>query len=393
MSLAHFNNFGADIVAIKRGSRFYHPTINLADRMGPETSVMGLIRYLQANLAGPPITMADAMGQLNNPADSRVRKYMPAIERLVQVWGTGNPYPAIPPGRDERREKALHNFGRALLTIPGGIALPTWQNLEGHAANAFAFGHALGPGYILRIPNPQGGGNLDITARSLLLGAGLTPLINGIVPNSYTESLQLTEADLRRMRGRSILDVGCGGAFFRAEMATLFGCQTDGIDLNALPAVAVTEGRRRYVWSMLYLKMLKDRNQLPAVSPVTGWAVDYIDRIIANLPAILNHYQNNLPQVGDLLNNFQATATGIRAVGWDYAVTMFVLCYFNAGHQTTAVNAMCGVTNRMVLLFNGAGGGVVGSLNLSYNHATITGNYPGCAIQVLDALTHRIRMP
>jgi hypothetical protein len=63
----------------------------------------------------------------------------------------------------------------------------------------------------------------------------------------------------------------------------------------------------------------------------------------------------------------------------------------HAGHQTTAVNAMCGVTNRMVLLFNGAGGGVVGSLNLSYNQATITGNYPGCAIQVLDALTHRCR--
>jgi hypothetical protein len=191
------------------------------------------------------------------------------------------------------------------------------------------------------------------------------------------------------MRGGSVLDVGCGGAFFLAEMATLFGCQSNGIDLNQVPGPAITEGRRRYVWSMLYLKMLKDRNLLPSVSPVTGWGVDFIDRIIANLPGILNYYQNNTPQVGDLLNNFQATANGIRAGGWDYSVTMFVLCYFSPGQQTTAVDAMCGVTNRMVLLYSGI---AQGAGNLTYNQGTITTNYQGCAIQVLNATTHRIRI-
>jgi hypothetical protein len=73
---------------------------------------------------------------------------------------SANPHPAIPVGRDERREKALHNFARALLTIPAGIPPPTWQNLEGNVGNAFAFGAALGSGYILRIPNPQGVGIL-----------------------------------------------------------------------------------------------------------------------------------------------------------------------------------------------------------------------------------------
>jgi hypothetical protein len=389
MSLAHFNAFVTDLVAIKHGSRFYHPTMNFADRLGPETSVMGLISHLQTNIAGAPFTMAAAMGHLNNPSDGRVIKYMPAIERLVRVWGTGNAYPAIPPGRDQRREKALHNFALALLSAPGGIPLPTWPDLEG-PTNAFAFGISLGPGYLHRMVNPQGGGPLDITARSLLLGAGLTPLHNpAALPGNYVESLQLAEADVKRMRGRTVLDVGCGGAFFLAEMAILFGCQTDGIDLNALPPAAIAEGRKRYLWSMLYLKMLKDRNQLPAISPVTGWVVGYIDRIVANLPAILNYYQNNPPQVGDLLNNFGATANGIRAGGWDYSLTMFVLCYLNPAQQTTAVDAMCTVTNRMVLLHNGH---IQGGGNLTYNQGTITANHAGSAIQTLDGRTHRIRM-
>jgi len=395
MSLAHFNAFGADVVAIKRGSRFYRPTMNLADRMGPETSIMGLIRHLQAvNMAGPPLTIAAAMSHLTNAADSRVAKYMPAIERLVRVWGTAAPYPAIPPGRDVPREKALHNFALALLTVPPGLGQPTWQDLEGHGhlGNAFAFGAHVAPqGYIAQIPNP-GGGLIQITARSLLLGAGLTPPNNGNGPvnNSYSEKLQLTEADVRMMRGRAVLDVGCGGAFFRAEMATLFGCTTHGIDLTALPPAAVVEGRRRYMWSMLYLKMLKDRNLLQATATVAGWAPDYIDRIIVNLPGILNHYQANLPHVGDLLNNLNATATNIRGGGWDYSVTLFVLCYFNQAQQDTAVDAMCGVTNRTVFLYNGMV--PLPSADLIYNQGTITANHPGCAIQALDAKTHRIRM-
>jgi hypothetical protein len=124
-----------------------------------------------------------------------------------------------------------------------------------------------------------GSRNLDITARRL------TPLHNGIVPNTYSQRWRLTEADLRRKRTHSVLDVGCGGAFFLTEMASLFGCLTNGIDLNALPPGCHSRRSKTYLWSMLYLKMLKNRNLLPGGVPVTGWAVDYIDRIIANLPA------------------------------------------------------------------------------------------------------------
>jgi hypothetical protein len=106
-----------------------------------------------------------------------------------------------------------------------------------------------------------GSRNLDITARRL------TPLHNGIVPNTYSQRWRLTEADLRRKRTHSVLDVGCGGAFFLTEMASLFGCLTNGIDLNALPPGCHSRRSKTYLWSMLYLKMLKNRNLLPVVSP------------------------------------------------------------------------------------------------------------------------------
>jgi hypothetical protein len=389
MSLAHFNAFLLDVQTLKSGSRFYHPTVNLDPNSYWQTSLMGLIQHLQANINGGPMTLNAAMQHLQNRNDARLPKYMPAIERLVQVWGTANPYPAIPGVRNERREKALFNFANILQHVPAPLR-PTWQALEQHNANAFGFGAALGPGYIHRVVLGLGN-NLDITARSLLLNAGLAPPCPGIVDSHYIAKLRLTRGDLRAMSGRSILDVGCGGAIFRSEMAALYGCATDGIDLHsAHVGGAVNEGKRRYVASMLYLKMLKDLGTLQVHAPIPAWSESLIERIVANFPAILNHYQANLPHQGDLLNNFTATAQAIRAAGWDYSVTMFVLCYFNGAQQTTAVDGMCDVTNRVVHLHSGTVHGL--AQPLIYNAGTITANHAGAQIQIIDTETHRIRM-
>lgn len=391
MSLAQLQAFMADLDAIKSGSRFYHPTVNYGDRFGRDSSVANLVRHLTANPNSAAMTLADAMGHLSNPDDTRLKKYMPAIERLVRVWGTAQPYPnpvAIPASTPDR-DTALFNFARAIRRIQPAHIRPSWQDLEspdGQPKDAYRFGIALGPGYIQRI-QLGGGNNLDITARSLLLGAGLAPQLP-LNDTGYIGNLKLTLAHLEAMKGGSVLDVGCGGAFFGAEMHVLFSCNANGIDLHPLQAPAIAEGQRRYVRSMLYLKMLRDRRQLPQVAEVPRWAFNYIDRIIDNLPQILQFYGNNPPAQGDLLNNFNATALAIRPGRWSHSVTMNVLCYLNAAQQTTAVNAMCGVTTRRIHLYNGSGS--VPTTSLGYDQQAIRRNYHGCVITQVNPRTHRI---
>lgn len=394
MSQVKLQAFIADVTALKQGSRFYHPSINIDDRFGRDTSVKGLINYLRGHfVAAQPMTLSDAVAHCVAPTDNRIVKYMPAIERLVACWGRAAPYPAIVASTDARNQ-AMWKFAVALRNwpLPLQAALPSWDDLEADAADAFAFGHHLGPGYLHRVLNPPNP-PLDITARSLLLRAGLAPAVAITTDRGYVTRLGLTQAQLNRMRNRSILDVACGGALFGAEMAVEFGCATDGMDLNAMhvPA-AVAEGQRRYARSMMYLKMLKDRGTA-AVAVTPAWSGPLIDRLVARLPAILAQYAANLPQAGNILaapGAFQLAANAIRAGGWDYTTCMYLLCYFNNADQTAAVLNMCSVTARTVFLFSGEG--AVANPQLGYNQAAVQAAYPNCRIEVINAQTHHIHM-
>lgn len=393
MSLHKIQAFIADITALKSGSRFYSPHINIDDRYGRETSVKGLIDWLRGNFVGAaPITLSQALGHCANADDQRIVKYMPAIERLVQCWGTAAPYPAIV-ASTPARSRALWNFARTLRHWPAALhaALPPWDALYARAANAMGFGIDLGPGALLHLVIP-GFGPVDITARGLLLRAGLAPPAGGNT-GGYAACLHLTQAHLNQMAGHTILDVACGGATFRAEMTVLYNCQTDGLDLNAAHVGgALGEGQRRYARSMMYLKMLRDLGT-PAVSPTPGWSAPLIERSVAHLPAILASYAANPPVVGNILAApaaFALAAAGIRAGGWDYTTCLYLLCYFNPAQQTAAVLNMCSVTNRAVFLHSG--GGLTPFPQLNYDPAAVLAAHPGCHIEVIDAQTHHIRL-
>jgi hypothetical protein len=386
MSLAHLNAFKADVDAIKSGSRFYHPTVNYGDRFGRESSVANLVTYLNVNLHAS-LGLVEAMERAGNPDDTRLKKYMPAIERLVRVWGTAANYPAIPPTADPDRDTALFNFARAIRRLMPPER-PSWLNLEDPATglprDSVAFGAAFGPGYLDRIRLADGSG-ADITARSLLLAAGLVPQPPGN-PTGYIANLGLTLKELEAMKNGSVLDVGCGAAFFCAEMRALFGCQANGMDLHPVTGIAINNAKKRYVKAMLYLKMLRDRRRLPQDAEVPAWAFNLIDRIVENLPEILREYDSHTPAAGDLLHNFATTARGIRQGGWSHSVTVNVLGYFDAAQQTTAVDALCTVTGRRVHV--NAGGGAL--RRLDYDQQTIRGNHPGCVITPITERTHRI---
>jgi SAM-dependent methyltransferase len=393
MSQVKMNAFLADAAALKRASRFTHPRMNINDRFGTRTSIKGLLTHLGNTYGAPqPMTLSEALAHCLLPTDQRIVKYMPAIHRLVACWGRGAPYPAIT-ASTEARNKAMWKFALALRNWPPGLAaaLPSWDDMEGHAS-AFAFTSGLGPGYLHRV-QVHGQPNLDITARSLLLRSGLGPPSTNMLDHCYIHCLGLTQNDFNAMAGRSILDVGCGGALFGAEMAAAYGCATDGLDMNsAHVGAAVAEGQRRYAKSMMYLKMLKDLHT-PGVSDTPGWSGPVVDRLADNLAAILQYYAANLPNNGDILaapNAFQLAANAIRPAGWDYTTCMFVLCYFDAADQTDAVLNMCSVTNRAVLLFSG--GGAVPHPQLEYDPVAVRAAHPNCTIVELDEQTHHIRL-
>ncbi len=386
MSQAHLDAFKADVEAIKSGSRlFYRPTVNYGDRFGRDSSVANLVTHLSGALAGPSMGLVEAVAFADNPDDTRLKKYMPAIERLARVWGTAAPYPAIS-APDSDRDTALFNFVRASRRL-AAPSRPLWRDLEdqatGQPIHCVPFGMALGPGYVDRVH--LDGGDVDITARSLLLAAGLAPQ----PPNNasgYIANLGLSLQDLRAMKNGSVLDVGCGAAFFCAEMRALFSCEANGIDLIPLTGNAKDNAKRRYVRSMLYLKMLRDRRRLPQEAEVPAWAFNLIDEISENLPQILHEFDNHPPATGDLLQNFVATAGGIRLGGWSQSVTVNLLGYFDAAQQTAAVDALCTVTNQRIHLNSGGGA----MFQLAYDQQAIRNNHPRCVITALTERTHRI---
>lgn len=129
MSQAHLDAFKADVEAIKSGSRlFYRPTVNYGDRFGRDSSVANLVTHLSGALAGPSMGLVEAVAFADNPDDTRLKKYMPAIERLVRVWGTAAHYPAIS-APDSDRDTALFNFVRASRRL-AAPSRPLWRTLK-----------------------------------------------------------------------------------------------------------------------------------------------------------------------------------------------------------------------------------------------------------------------
>jgi hypothetical protein len=332
------------------------------------------------------MTFLQAIQRCGNPNDQRISKYLPAIQRLVSVWGHGAiPYPVL---TGQTAATASANFYRYRRLFPQVDGFE-YEDLLRFNNNAFAFGMVTAPqGYVHRMPNPNGAGNLDITSRGLVLRSGLVPEANGSGDRGYIARLHLTPADLNNMRNRSIADVGCGAAVFRAEMESVFGCATTGLDLNfaQIPA-ANGQVRTRYIRSMLYLKMLVDTNRLNVV--LTSVANSpLITQLVDSLPQTLNAYTNNLPIAGDIFNMAAAVVNHANQQ-WDYVVTMYLLCYFNAIQQTQAVLNMCGAATRAVFIYNGSGMAVQ-TQNLIYDQAQVRHAYPNCRIVVKDAATHHI---
>lgn len=379
MSQQQLQGFLADIRAI-------NPGININDFFGTRTSLAGLITHLENTVLVPvPMTLFDARRHCTNPGDTRLTKYAPALQRLILVWGRGahRPYPqalGFVAGSDLLNARAQQNFAQNVMNAPFALR-PAYNQLEDHDDDPFAFTRTLGPGYLHRVINP-GAAPLDITARGLLLKAGLAPPTPIATDNGYIASLQLTDADLTRMRGLSILDIGCGAAIFRAEMEALYTCNSTGVDLNhAHIGAAIANGQSRYVRSTLYLKMMTDKGVLQRTS-VPVWTGGILDRQIAELQNILAAYANNPPVNGDVFN----LAAQHRM--WDFSVCMFLLCYFDADQQTEAVLNMCSVTRRAVFLHSGQG--AVRSPRLIYDQDQVRDGFRGCNIVVKSDKTHHI---
>lgn len=362
--------------------------INIDRNWGTRTSVEALIQHLQATVGNPQqMTVLQAVQRCGNANDERIRKYLPAIQRLVSVWGHGaDNYPAA---TGALATTASENFYRYRRLLPDADRFD-YEGLLRSSTNAMAFGLRTAPqGYVHRIPNPHGAGNLDITSRGLVLRSGLVPEANGSGDRGYITRLQLTATDLDNMRNRSIADVGCGAAVFRAEMETLYGCATTGLDISHVQiALANAEVRRRYIRSILYLKMLVDTNRLNVVTLTAANHGPLITRLADNLVQTLTAYTNNLPIAGDIFNMPAAVIVHANQ-RWDYVVTMYLLCYFTAIQQTQAVINMCGAATRAVYIYNGSGNAVQ-TQNLIYSQPQVMVAFPHCRIVVKDAATHHI---
>jgi hypothetical protein len=352
---------------------------------GTVSSLANLLTHLANTVNNPQpfLTVNAARQRCADPNDPRLTKYVPAIERLVAVWGRGNhAYP---------HAGAHNNFKAHVQTVPLNLR-PPFTELWDFQADPIGFNMSLGAAYLHRAM--VNGQTFDITARSLLLKAGLTVPVAVQHDNGYIAKLGLVQAHLDRMANSTVLDVGCGAAIFGSEMAVLYNSTTAGIDQDDqhIPA-AIGEGQRRYVKSMLFLKMLKDMGQLQRADLPVG-AATLIDRIIASLPAILNHYGNvnNLPAQGDIFH-LGASALQLRPQGWDHVVTMNLLGYFDRPNQNAAVENLCMVTTSRrlshVYVFSG-----LGLLRpLLYTRRTVTDVNLNARIDEKDERTHHISLP
>jgi len=84
MSIQHFEAFKADLTSIHRRFREKSSSLN------------GLLVHLRATCerAERFDDVEQAIGHCRKRTDKRIAKYRPALERLVSVWGTDEPYPA-----------------------------------------------------------------------------------------------------------------------------------------------------------------------------------------------------------------------------------------------------------------------------------------------------------
>ncbi|MGH8560173.1 MAG: class I SAM-dependent methyltransferase [Methylococcales bacterium] len=382
--MAHYNSFIADL-------RRINPGIRMGERFlvvfGTDTSVLGLVQHLQATVNNPvAMTLQQAKNRCANPNDARIGKYEPALFRLVSVWGRGVnlQYPDSAYLRDvpmNRLTDAKHNFDKVIVAL-NRAHQPTWDNLL-KIDNIHEYNINLGPAFLSRVQ--IAGQSFDITSRGLLLKSGLYIPDPSQTDNGYLAQLRFSPADIQNMAGARLLDVGCGAAFFTAEMSVLHGCIADAVDFNAIHVdnAAIQNGQRRYAHGMLALKMLRDMHKLPSIMPPNSAAV--VDQIIPNLDAILTHYGNNRPQQGDVFN--LAAAHG----GWDYTVCTSLLGYFaNVQQQTDAVLSICGVTNTKVFLYSGPG--LLGQLIYDQQQILAAHPTPTAHIQVIDNRTHHITL-
>lgn len=385
MTQVHLDGFRADVERI-------NPDFTLAGGLfSKSSSLRELFEHLQATVNAPlALHEFDAVRLCRNPADARIQKYRPAIKRLVSVWGRGahRNYPAadgfvFTSWAD--RQRAQGRFNAQVNNAPANLR-PAWALLEQYDLNPFGFNVNLGPGYLHRYQNAQQE-NVDITARSLLLKAGLTPPIPGSTDNGYIARLELGLDDIQNMANRSIMDVGCGAAIFGAEMATLYNSTVVGIDLNPDEIQpAIQEGKRRYVRSMFYVKMLKDMGALSR-SRIPAGAVPLIETLVTNLNAILAAY--DVPEEGDVFD-LAATAQTTGIAQYDYAVSLNLLCYFDAAQQRDAVSSICSMATRAVYLFSGFGY-VLPNPRLNYDVDWIQ-NQHNCVVNEVNDTTHHIQM-
>lgn len=372
MSTKHLKKFLTDL-------RTINPKINIDRRLGRKTSVLGLINRLRATVSDPkPIqSVYAARNYCSNPQSARLNKYEPAIRRLISVWGYGkDKYPY------QELEFAEFNHRRLVGGVPADVGKPTFEALQAFQDDAFLLHMEASTTYLktLKLDN---GSRLDITARSLLLCAGLLPPVQSSGDNGYLDKLALTAHDLKRMAGRSILDVACGGAMFRAEMEVLFGCETTGLDLNAeyVDNEAINAGKERYTQSMLYLKMLSTLHKLQAVNVSAEW--DWVIEMgVENLSGILTNYADNPPTAGDIFE----LADGREK--WDYVTSTYLLCYFERDQQTDAIRNMCSVARNAV--FVTTGGAHTISQDLNYDRGAIQAAFPRCRIETKSSETHHI---
>jgi hypothetical protein len=373
MSLQHFNDFLADL-------RTINPKINIDRKRGRKTSALGLITQLRSTANNPqPIqSVPAARSYCRNPNDARLNKYVPAIRRLISVWGHGDDdYPYI------ELNFAQFNHRRLLGGIPANVGKPSFDTIQVFEDDPFLL-HAEARTTYLKTLTLENGSRLDITARSLLLCAGLLPPLAIATDNGYLNKLALTPDNLKRMAGHSILDVACGAAIFRAEMEALFGCTTTGLDLNAadIDAEALDAGKERYTKSMLYLKMLSALHKLQVVDVSAEW--DWvIDLAVENFAGILTSYEENPPDEGDV---FELAEDDRR---WDYVTSTFLLCYFDRQQQTDAIRNMCSVARNAVFVTTG-GSRATKSPDLDYDEAAIRSAFPRCRIEVKSSEAHHI---
>jgi len=385
MCQKHLQGFLDDALSI-------NPRINIDGKIGRPSSLLGLVAQLRNTVGTPRQITFDAAVQLcaNRGQDPRVQKYHPAIGRLVKVWGRGPHLPYPPPRDPAKDQSAKAKFDQYVANINAALRPNYETDLHAYEENVFGFQDSLGRAYLEQ--KGAGANRVDITARSLLLKSGLGPPEAGEANSGYWDSLQLSANDLGNMRNKTILDVGCGGAIFGAEMEVLYNCKTTSVDLHSheMSPGAKQDAKKRYVKSTLYLEMIYEKGLLWRTS-LRPESVLILGDQARPLQSIIDAYQDNPPKQGDVFKLAEARTTHHRGESWDVIVCMYLLCYFDPGQQTQAVLSMCGVLKRpgSIFLHSGKSGRLL-TPRLAYDQDAVRALR--ATIDVKDEATHHIHL-